>query len=626
MAPLSLTHRQALACSVPAMVETGTTISEREGRAFDALTLCEAFQRSAADHAKRPALRLASGGVLSWEQYGQRVRSIAAGLAARGVRRGDTVALMLVNRAEAVLIDSAAMHLGAIPFSIYNTSSPEQVEYLLRHAEPRVVLSEERFAPTVLEVASKIEAVELIVLVDGQDASAIGLEELERSGSPSFDFEAAWRRVESDDVATLIYTSGTTGPPKAVELTHSNLLAQLRLLDPVMPLRPAGRFVSYLPMAHLADRVLSHYAALLTGSEVAFVADIAQVIPTVAEVRPTAWGGVPRIWEKLKTGIEAGFAAEPDEGRRTAVKAALEASLAVVRAEQAGREPDPEQLALRRMGEEEVFSVLRGHLGLEETDHLISGAAPIATEVLEFFAALGLGICEIWGMTETSLIATCNPREAIRIGTVGPPLPGLEVSLADDGELLVRGPTIMRGYRGEPDRTAETIDSEGWLHTGDIAEIDPDGYVRIVDRKKELIINSAGKNMSPANIENRIKAASPLVGSAVVIGDRRPYNTALLVLDPVAAMSFAAAHGLSASGPAELALEPPVAEAIMQGIQRANESLSRVEQIKRHLILAEEWQPGGTELTPTMKLKRRPIAQKYAAEIESMYAADRPTA
>jgi long-subunit acyl-CoA synthetase (AMP-forming) len=258
-------------------------------------------------------------------------------------------------------------------------------------------------------------------------------------------------------------------------------------------------------------------------------------------------------------------------------------------------------------------------LGLDEVDYLISGAAPIAAEVLEFFSALGLPICEIWGMTETSLIATSNPQDAIRIGTVGPALPGIELSLAEDGELLVRGPTIMRGYRGDPELTAQTIGPGGWLHTGDIAEIDGDGYVRIVDRKKELIINAAGKNMSPANIENRIKAACPLVGSVVAIGDRRPYNTALVVLDPVAAGAYAAAHGLSASSPAELAQDEEIRAEIQAGIERANQALSRVEQIKRHTILPEEWQPGGDELTPTMKLRRRPIAEKYGPEIQAMY-------
>ena len=602
------------------MAATVESIVTREGLALDAATLCEAFQRTAAQHAGRVALRLAGGGQeIAWEEYAARVRGLAGGLAASGIGRGDTVAIMLSNRPETVIVDSAAMHLGAIPFSIYNTSSAEQVEYLFGHAECRIVVTEERFAELVLDVAGRLGSLEQVVLVDGGHRGTSSLRDLEEQACSDFDFDASWRAVRGEDVATLIYTSGTTGPPKAVELTHENLLWEVRLLDRVFPLRPAGRVISYLPMAHLADRCTAHYTPIVSGAGATFVQDMPQVLDAVAEVRPTAWGGVPRVWEKLKAGLEAGFAGEPEEHRRAAVAGALALSLAVVRAEQAG-EPVPEQLrGAREQADREIFSSLRERLGLDRADYLISGAAPIAPEVLEFFAAIGLPICEIWGMTETSLIASSNPPDAIRIGTVGPALPGVELRLAEDGELLARGPTIMRGYRKDPQRTAEAIDGEGWLHTGDIAEIDEDGYVRIVDRKKELIINSAGKNMSPANIENRVKAACPLVGSAVAIGDRRPFNTALIVLDPVAAMSFAAANGLRLESAAGLTDEPLVQAEVAAGIERANSALSRVEQIKRHTILAEEWLPGGDELTPTMKLRRRPIGEKYARQIDAMY-------
>jgi long-chain acyl-CoA synthetase len=557
-------------------------VVEQEGLALDAGTLCEAFQRTAARYSKEPALRSPGDEQgADWSEYAARVRRLATGLAAAGLGRGDTLAMMLSNRPEAVIVDSAAMHLGAIPFSVYNTSSSEQVEYLLSHAGCRLVVTEAQFAPLVLDVASRLDSVERVYVVDGPVEGAHDLAELETTAADDgfdFDFEAAWRAVAPSDVATLIYTSGTTGPPKAVELTHENLLWQVRLAHRVLPLRPGGRIISYLPMAHLADRCGSHYQCLISGSCATFVADMTQVIAVVAEVRPTSWGAVPRVWEKLKAALEAGIAA--------------------------GADP----------------AAMKSQLGLDEVDHLISGAAPIAPEVLEFFAGLGLPICEVWGMSELSLIATTNPPEAIRIGTVGPALPGVELSLATDGELLVRGPTVMRGYRGDPQKTAETIDAEGWLHTGDIAEIDRDGYVRIVDRKKELIINAAGKNMSPANIENKLKAACPLIGSAVAIGDRRPYNTALVVLDPVAAASFAASRGSTASSPAELAADPAISEEVERGVRQANDSLSRVEQVKRHTLLGEEWQPGGDELTPTMKLKRKPIAEKYAEAIDAMYA------
>ncbi len=593
----------------------------REGLALDAPTFCEAFQRTARSHADSPALRTLGGEqTLTWAQYAERVRSLAAGLAAVGVRAGDTVGLMLTNRPETVLVDSAAMHIGAIPFSIYNTSSPEQVEYLLGHASCRVVVTESRFAETVLGVAGRLGSIEHVFLVDGEASGAAPLAELERAGEGGFDFEAAWRAVGPGDIATLIYTSGTTGPPKAVELTHESLLWELRLLDRVFPMRPAGRSTSYLPMAHLADRTIAHYQAIVTGASVTFVPDVTLVIGALVQVRPTFWGAVPRVWEKLKAALEAGFAAEQDEGLRTARAGALAEAIEIVRAEQAGESVPQERMRRRKEADAEFFAPLRSMLGLDEAEYLISGAAPIAEQVLEFFSALGLPICEIWGMTETSLIATSNPPDRIRIGTVGPPLPGVELSLAEDGELLVCGPIVMRGYRGEEELTARTIDSDGWLHTGDVAEIDPDGYVRIVDRKKELIINAAGKNMSPANIENRIKAACPLVGSVVAIGDRRPFNTALVVLDPVAVGAYAAAHGLSGTSPAELSRDPAVEAEVLAGIERANAALSRVEQIKRHTILPEEWQPGGDELTPTMKLRRRPISEKYSAEIEAMYA------
>jgi len=603
-------------------LETAVTgLEAREGLALDASTLCEAFQRTAGCHAERAALRTPGGGVeITWREYAGRVRQLAAGLAALGVASGDTVAIMLANRPEAVIVDTAAMHLGAIPFSIYNTSSAEQAEYLFTHAECRMVVTETQFAELVLDVAARLPSLEHVFLVDGTALGTRPLADLESGGLDGFDFESSWRQVSGDDVATLIYTSGTTGPPKAVELTHANLLTEVRLLDRLFPMEPAGRVISYLPMAHLADRGMSHYGSLVSGACATFVSDLQQVMAGVLDARPTVWGAVPRVWEKLKAALEAGFTAEPDEQRRAVVDSALEQALALVRSEQAGEPVASELRAACERADAEIFAKLRAQIGLDQVRSLISGAAPIAPEVLEFFAALGLPICEVWGMSETSLIATINPQDAIRIGTVGVPLPGVELSLAEDGELLVRGPIVMRGYRNDPERTAETIDSQGWLHTGDIAEIDVDGYVRIVDRKKELIINSAGKNMSPANIENKIKAGCTLIGSAIAIGDRRPYNTALIVLEPVAVASFATARGLAATTPAELVAEPSIQAEIRAGVERANASLSRVEQIKRHTLLAEEWQPGGDELTPTMKLRRKPIAEKYAAEINALYA------
>jgi long-subunit acyl-CoA synthetase (AMP-forming) len=545
---------------------------------LDAGTLCAAFQATAAAHPDQPALRTMDGGQeMTWRQYAQRIRRLAAGLAAHGVGRGDTVGLMLTNRPEFNLADCAAMHLGATTYSVYNTSSPEQLRYLLADAANRVVVTEAAFAERV-EAAREGTAVEHVVVVD-----AGGFEQLESAGQPGFDFENAWRAVEPGDVLTLIYTSGTTGPPKGVELTHGNMIFELRALQEFAPIAACGRIVSFLPSAHVADRWSCHYTSMTHATTVTTCPDPREVMAAVAATKPTVFGAVPRVWEKLKTALEAKLGPDP-----------------------AGLDPA-------------VKAQVRAGLGLDQAEWFVSGAAPIPVEVLEFFTALDIPICELWGMSETSAVATVNPREDIRLGTVGKAIPGVEVRLAPDGEVLVRGANVMRGYRNLPDRTAEALDPDGWLLTGDVGEMDDDGYLRIVDRKKELIINAAGKNMSPANIESALKAASPLIGQACVIGDRRAYNVALLVLDPDAAPAFAAEHDLDDGALGALSATETLIAAVADAVRRANERLSRVEQIKKFKLLDEDWLPGGDELTPTMKLKRKPIAEKYCEEIEALY-------
>jgi long-subunit acyl-CoA synthetase (AMP-forming) len=584
--------------------------------------MCEAFQLTAAERPDQVALRtIGDGMAITYGEYAERVSRIAAGLHALGVRRGDTVAFMLTNRPEFHLIDAAAMHLGATPFSIYNTSSPEQIAYLLGDAGNRVFVLERAFRDRALEAMRSAGSVEHVVVIDGASDDEISLEELEGAAPEGFDFEATWRAVRPDDVLTLIYTSGTTGPPKGVELMHRNELAECRGIDAVAQPRCGGSIVSFLPHAHIADRGLSHYGHMVWGHTVTCCPDVTQVFAHVADAHPTFFGSVPRLWEKLKAALEAGIEAEPDEGKRGAVKQAIELGLKKVRLEQAGEQvPDELRAAYDRV-EEGVFSTMRARLGLERCEWYIIGAAPAPLEVLEFFAAIGIPICEVWGMSELSSVATLVPQEKLRLGTVGPAIPGVEVRLADDGEVLVRGETVMAGYRNQPEKTAETIDPDGWLYTGDIGTFDDEGFLRIIDRKKELIINAAGKNMSPANIEQQLKSASPLIGQAVAIGDRRPYNVALIVLDPDAGAAFAAEHGLSDSSLEALSSEPLVLEEVAAGVERANSHLSRVEQIKRFNVLPCDWPPAGDELTPTMKLKRRPISEKYAAEIDELYAA-----
>ena len=582
---------------------------EERPAALAASTMCEAFQLTASEWADSPALRLKDSDYeASWADYADAVRKRAAGLAALGVERGDTVGFMLVNRPALHLTDAAAMHLGATCFSVYNTSSPEQVEYLVRDAENRVIVTEQAFLDRVLAAREAVDSLEHVVVVDGEaPEGTIPVAELEEMGEPGFDFEAAWRAVEPDDVLCLIYTSGTTGPPKGVQLTHSNMVAVWRACDAVQQTRPGGRMISYLPSAHIADRWAGLYGQMIYGNCVYCCPDPRQMVAYSIEVRPTVWGGVPRIWEKLKGAIEVGIAAEPDEAKREATEAAIEVGLRYARAKVDGGAPSDLRAEWER-ADERVLSGIRRLLGLDQVESFVVGAAPTPPEVLEFFLALGIEIRETWGMSETSAITTLNPPGGVRVGTVGPPIPDTEVKLASDGEVLVRGPQVMAGYRNMPEKTAEALDAEGWLRTGDVGEFDEAGYLRIVDRKKELIINAAGKNTSPANIEAKLKAASPLIAQAVAIGDNRPYNVALIALDP----ETLAARGLEAGDPA-------VAEEIVNAVEAANARLARVEQIKRFEILTGEWLPGGDELTPTMKLKRRPIERKYAAEIEELY-------
>ena len=577
--------------------------------------MCEAFQITAEERAGDPALRLKDTDYeASFAEYAETVRKRAAGFAALGVGRGDTVGFMLVNRPAFFLTDCAAMHLGATCFSVYNTSSPEQVEYVVSDAANRVIVTEQAFLETVLKARNAVETLEHVVVIDGEaPEGTISIEELEGMGAEDFDFEAAWRAVEPEDVLCLIYTSGTTGPPKGVQLTHDNMMSQLRAGDGVFPIKPGGRTISFLPSAHIADRWAQLYSQMVFGPCVHCCPDPRQMVVYSIEVKPTIWGGVPRIWEKLKAALEAGMAGEQDEEKRKATEWAMEIGRRRVAAYMEGEVPSELQTEWDS-ADELVFSKVRGMLGLDEVEWFAVGAAPTPPEVLEFFLAMGIEICELWGMSETSAVATINPPGRVRVGTVGPPIPGVDVKLAEDGEVMVRGPVVMRGYRNMPEKTAEAMTDDGWLLSGDVGEFDDDGYLRIVDRKKELIINAAGKNMSPANIEAKLKGATPLIAQAVAIGDRRPYNVALITLDP----ETLAARGASADDGA--VDDPGIVEEIANAVEAANARLSRVEQIKRYKLLPGEWAPGGEELTPTMKLKRRPIERKYEAEIEALYA------
>jgi long-chain acyl-CoA synthetase len=583
-----------------------------------AANLYEAFLLTVARLGDDPAIVGADGESIDWNELRTRVDAIAGGLNELGVGKGDTVALMLNNRPEFIPCDLGAVALGAVPFSIYQTSSPEQIAYSVGHAEAKIAIVETAFLEQFDAARKELPELEHVIVVDGKGGTST-LEELE-AAAPGFDPSGASAEVGLDDLLTLIYTSGTTGPPKGVQLTHRNLMSLTSSVEDIieMPQR-GGKVISWLPAAHIAERGAHYYLPVVRGLTVHVCPDPRKIGEFLPQVKPSWFFAVPRIFEKMKAGLEGTFAKLPPEQREPAEKG-LEAALAKLRAEQAG-EPVPDDVAAAaEKADQEMFSKLRAALGLDEAVAVNVGAAPTPIEVLEFFHAIGIPIGDLWGMSETCGVATCNPPEKIKLGTVGPPVPGIEIKLADDGEVLVRGDSVMPGYRNMPEKNAETIDSDGWLLTGDIGELDEDGYLKIVDRKKELIINAAGKNMSPVGIESKLKAASPLVGQCIAIGDRRPYNVALIVLDPDYAPVWAKENGVEGSIE-ELADDEKTQAAIQAAVDEANAKMSRVEQIKKFTILPTEWLPGGDELTPTMKLKRRPIVGKYESEIEKLYSA-----
>ncbi len=597
-----------------------STILARDAQTTDILTLTEALRRSATDHPDVIAVRTPDDSVsLTWKQLRERVESLAGGLAALGVRRGDCVALMLGNRPEFHIADLAAVTLGATPFSIYTTYPVAEVQFLLSDSGARVAIVEQSLLGVMLEARRNLPGLEHVIVVDGEAPDGVLALAAVEGSNPGFDADAATAEVSPDDVVTLIYTSGTTGHPKGVQLTHRSIVLTARRVRELMDFEAGSRVISWLPSAHIAERMAHHYIPVVFAGTVTCAPDPRQVLSYLPQVRPTWFFAVPRIWEKLKAGLEAMQAAQPEEQRRP-FEQALAMATERVRLRQRG-EPVPAELeAAVARADEQIFSKVRAMLGFDQAKAVNVGAAPTPVPVLEFFHALGIELSELWGMSETAGTGAVNRTGHVKIGTVGPASPGVELKIADDGEVLCRGECLMIGYRNQPERTAEAIDADGWLHTGDIGTIDADGFLKIVDRKKEIIINAAGKNMSPANIEAALKSGSPLIGQACCIGDARPYNTALIVLDSDYAPQWATNHGLGTHTLEELATEPAVLEAVQAGVDEANHALARVEQIKKFRIIPGDWLPGGDELTPTIKLKRKPIGAKYAALIEEMYA------
>jgi long-chain acyl-CoA synthetase len=545
------------------------------------------------------ALRWKDGdgwGEWTFDDYATRACRLANGLAGLGVERGDRVVLMMRNRPEFHVADMAVLLCGGTPISIYNSSAPEQVQYLSGHCHAKVALVEDiGYLERILKVRSELPALTEVAVID--DPDGLAPDDVRRwdalLANDPVDFDAAAAVAHPDDLATVIYTSGTTGPPKGVMLDHANIVWTIESLRMTLAQVAAEgrRMVSYLPMAHIAERMTSHYQGAAFGYEVTTCPEGGQVASYLPHVRPEIFFGVPRVWEKIHAGVQAVVAADP------AQQQAFEAALA--------------------SGDDAVLRPVRELLGLDQVLSGISGAAPIPIEVLEFFRALGVPLAEIYGMSESSGPMTFDAVE-VRPGTVGRAIPGCEVRLGDDGEVLCRGGNVFRGYLDDPEKTAEALDGDGWLHSGDIGVFDDDGYLKIVDRKKELIITAGGKNISPANLEAALKGFT-IIGQACVIGDQRPFVSALLVLDPEVAPAWAKQHGIEAATLVELAAHPEVVAEVERCVAEANARFSQVEQVKKFKLLGEEWLPDSEELTPTMKLKRRGIHAKYADEIDALY-------
>ncbi len=565
---------------------------------------------------------------ITWSQFGSATRRLMAVLLAEGVEPGDHVAVWAQNRPEWHIADAAVLSARARPVPVYLTLSAEQAAYVLSHSESAVAFVEGRAQlDALMSVRDQLPRLRRIVVMSGVEepdeedfvlpwtvALHRGEALLDAHGEAA---DARIAAVQPDDVATLIYTSGTTGPPKAVKLTHRNVAAAVAAVSSFVPADPDDRILSYLPLAHIAERMNSEFRQYVFGNPTYFLDGLDRLGERLADVRPTLFFAVPRVWEKIAARVRAQVdGATGMRGRL--ITWALRTGASAVTAREQGRPLSG--LAVRRLAlaDRLVLRKLRAAIGLDQANIVASGAAPIDPEVLRFYASFGLEVLEVYGQTEDTGLTTMNRPGAARIGTVGTTFPGIELHIAEDGEILVKGDVVFAGYHKDDAATAEALEG-GWLHTGDVGELDAGGYLRITDRKKDLIITAGGKNIAPSNIESALKR-HPLIGNAVAIGDRRPFVSALITLDPAEAAAWAAGHGVSARDPESLAGDAAVRAELQRHVDAVNAALSHVEGVKRWALLPNDFSVG-EELTPTLKVKRKVVAQKYADIIEAQYGA-----
>ena len=534
----------------------------------------------------------------TWAQYAERAARVGLGLRALGVTPGDVVAIHAENRPEWVLADLGAQGLGAIVTGIYPTSPAAEVDYLLGHSEAVVLIAEdEEQLDKALEVRANLPALRRIVVVDPRnirgledDEMLMTFAELEALGEQAdrSEWDAAVERLEPDATAIIVYTSGTTGPPKGAMISHGNLVAAAEAFLQVYDVGPDDEVLSYLPLCHIAERLFSVIDALAAGYVVNFGEGGESFMQDLRDVQPTFFLGVPRVWEKLLAGVEIRM-----------------------------QDASPLKRRIHRAGW--LRRPLREKLGMSRCRIALSGAAPIAPQVLETFRDLGVPIREGYGQTENTAVCTFTPADDVRIGTVGKAAPGVELRIAEDVEILTRSAGVFKGYLKNEDATRETIDAEGWLHTGDVGELDADGFLRITDRKKDIIITAGGKNISPSEIENKLKV-SPYVREAIVVGDRRKYLVALIGIEGDTVGDWATRRGLPFTTYADLSGKPEVRELIDGVVQQVNAELAQVEGIKKFALLEKELDHEDGELTATQKVKRRAIEEQFTREIEELYA------
>jgi long-chain acyl-CoA synthetase len=593
-----------------------------EERGTKSATLADLLPRAAEMYGSAPAIRYKDDGTWvsrSFEEVLDTVRSLALGLIDLGVAKGDKVSILGNTRPEWTYFDFAALSIGAVVVPIYQTNSPEECQYVLENSDAKVVVVEDdEQIEKIRKVRERLPLLEHVVRMTGASDDAISFEDLlgRGAGHDASEWEQRWRSVTKDDVCTFIYTSGTTGPPKGCVISHGNYRAMLDMVNETSVIEEEDVSYLYLPLAH-SFALLIQLGSFDLGATLAYwERDPLKIVPNLAELKPTYFPSVPRIFEKIYT--TATSAMEKEGGLKKAIfDWAIKTGERMREAERAGRQPGFLLRKRYEFADRKVLSKIRGLFG-GKLRLAVSGAAPINPDILRFFDAAGVLVLEGWGMTETSTAATISTPDDFKIGTIGKPFPGCQVKIAEDGEILVKGPNVFQGYYKNEEATRETI-VDGWLHTGDLGEIDPDGFIKITGRKKDIIITAGGKNITPANLENEIKQ-HPLVSQCVVVGDRRPYLVALVTLDPEEAAAYAKENGLP-EDPEQLASDPQVRESIEAHVEKINEKFARVEQVKKIAILRRDLSQESGELTPTLKVKRNVVAERHSSEIEQLYAA-----